>query len=449
MKKLIVNGTVVSPGDPDFVIIDGAVLVEGGHIAEVGTTADLLPRHPDASLIDAKGGVVMPGLVNAHMHLYSTFACGLAGEPAFNFPQILKRLWWKLDRALSLEDVYYSALFPYHRAIVAGTTTVFDHHASPYAVKGSLGTLAKAARAARVRSCFCYEVSDRDGTESLEAGIEENLAFAAEARASGDSMLRGMFGLHASMTISQPTLERAVAGANEAGIGIHVHAAEDVSDQNDCLRKYGKRVVRRYFDAGALGKKSILAHCIHIDEEEKQLLKETGTFVVHNPQSNMNNAVGAADVLGMLGMGVSVGLGTDGMTSNMLEEARIAMLLHRHVKQDPTVAFGEAVDMLVRNNARFASETFGETIGVLEKGAVADIIIVAHYPFTPISAANWYGHFLFGIQPSRVTHTMCNGELLMAEGKVLTCDLAQAASEAGKLSPGTWERFTAMPEQEG
>jgi putative selenium metabolism protein SsnA len=439
-QTLIIHGTVVSPGSPDFVIEDGAVCVEGTTIADVGTTKELVGKYPAASTVNAAGRVVMPGMVNGHMHLYSTFACGLAGEPAFNFPEILKKLWWKLDRALSMEDVYYSAMVPYYRSIISGTTTVIDHHASPWAVKGSLNTLAKAATAAGVRSSFCYEVSDRDGTKSLEAGMAENVEFANQVNSNGN-MLRGMFGLHASMTVTQPTLERSVAMAREADIGIHVHAAEDVSDQDDSLKKYGKRVVQRYQDAGALGPKTILAHCIHVDETERKLLKDSGTFVAHNPESNMNNAVGAADILGMLDEGIRVGLGTDGMTSNMIEEARIAMLLQRQIKGDPTIAFGEAVDMLVRNNAAFASEQFGTKLGTLEKGAAADIIIVEHYPFTPISVDNWYGHFLFGVHPSRVTHTMCNGRFLMAEGKVLTIALEAVAEAARKLSPLTWERF--------
>jgi putative selenium metabolism protein SsnA len=445
-QTLFINGTVVSPGNPDFVLENGAVLVEGARIAEVGPSAELLAGHRDARIINARGRVIMPGLINAHMHLYSTFACGLAPEPAFNFPQILKKLWWKLDRALSLDDVYYSAVFPYHRGICAGTTTMIDHHASPWAVTGSLDVLHDAARGAGVRSAFCYEVSDRDGEKSLNEGIDENIRFIEKTRSADETMAKGLFGLHASMTISERTLNRCVEATNKLGSGIHVHAAEDLSDQEDSLSKYNKRVVQRFYDAGGLHDKSILCHCIHVDDKEKELLKETGTFVVHNPESNMNNAVGAADVLGMLEMGIKVGLGTDGMTSDMLLEARTAMLKHRLVKGDPTVAFGEAVDMLVRNNAAYASKLFGVKLGVIEPGAAADLVMVEHYPFTPINVDNWYGHFLFGIQPSRVTHTMCNGQLLMAEGEVLTIDLAQAAADARKLSPQTWQRFGDMKE---
>jgi putative selenium metabolism protein SsnA len=354
-----------------------------------------------------------------------------------------------LDRALSLDDVYYSALIPYYKAILAGTTTVIDHHASPWAVAGSLDHLAAAAKAAHVRSCFCYETSDRDGERSLEEGLAENARFAAAAQGNGDRMFRALFGLHASMTVGEKTLARAVEAARGLGIGIHVHAAEDVSDQEDCKRKYGRRVVERFHDAGALGEKTILAHCIHVDDHEKRLLRETGTFVAHNPQSNMNNAVGAADALGMFHAGVNIGLGTDGMTSDMREEARIAMLLHRHVKHDPRVAFCEAVDMLVRSNAKFASRLFGVKLGVIEPGAAADLVIVEHYPFTPLTVNNWYGHFLFGVQPSRVSHTMVAGEFVMAEGRVLTLNLQQLASEARKHSPETWKRFETMKIQAG
>jgi putative selenium metabolism protein SsnA len=439
-KTLIIHGTIVSPGAEDLILEDGAVLIEGTTIAAVGPTKTLLPANRDASLVDAKGRIVMPGLVNSHMHLYSTFACGLGGEPARNFPEILKKMWWKLDRALSSDDVYYSALIPYYRAIISGTTTIIDHHASPYAVADSLDILAQAATAAGVRSSFCYEVSDRDGTESCHAGIDENIRFAQKVNGQGN-MLRGMFGLHASMTVGQETLASAVEAAKQLDIGIHVHAAEDVSDQEDSLAKYGKRVVQRYADAGALGPKTILAHCIHVDAAERQLLAESGTFVAHNPESNMNNAVGAADVLGLLEEGVRVGLGTDGMTCDMLTEARIAMLLQREVKRDPTIAFGEAVDILMRTNTKFASEQFGVPLGTLAPGAAADLIIVEHIPFTPINAGTWYGHLLFGIQPARVTHTMCNGRFLMVEGAVTTLDLTEISNATRELSPLTWERF--------
>lgn len=445
---LILHGTVVTPGTPDNVIKDGAVAVSGGRIAAVGDSLELAKRYPTASVVNARGRFVMPGFINGHMHLYSTLALGLAGEPAHNFPQILRKMWWKLDRALSAEDNYYSALIPYYRSIVSGTTTVIDHHASPYAVEGSLDILEQAARAAGVRSAFCYELSDRDGEAIADAGLEENIRYIRKTRESSQNRFRGLMGMHASMTLSEKTLNKAARAAADLGVGVHVHAAEDISDQEHCQKTFGKRVIQRFHDAGVLSPASILAHCIHLTPEEEELLANSGTFVAHNPESNMNNAVGTADVLGLLAKGVKVGLGTDGMTSDMRQEARYAMLLQRQARHDPTVAFGEAVQMLVNNNAAYASKLFGLPLGTLTPGAAADLILVEHYPFTPVSTDNWYGHLLFGVQPARVTHTMVDGKWLMADGIVLSLDLQEISEVCAAGSPRTWERFHAMKEQD-
>lgn len=442
--SLLYNAVVINPGTPSFVLPDGAVLIQDDRIVKVGPSAELLAAHKRIPSVDCRGKVLMPGLINGHMHFYSTFVCGLAGEPAHNFPEILERLWWKLDRALSIDDCFYSTMIPLHRGILSGTTTVIDHHASPYAVEGSLDAVAEACKQSGIRACLCYETSDRDGMAIRDAGIKENARFAERCNKEGGDMLKGLMGLHASMTLSDETLQRTVAHAKELGTGVHVHAAEDLSDQKHCVEHYGRRVVERFYDAGVLGPKTILGHCIHVDAHERQLLKQTGTFVAHNPESNMNNAVGAADVIGMLAEGIHVGLGTDAMTSDMRMEARIAMLLQRQVKADPTVGFGEAVTMLVHENARYASNLFGVPLGVIEPGAKADIILVEHFPFTPISVENWYGHFLFGVQPSRVSHMWVNGEPIMADGKVLTVSLEHMAAEARKLTPSTWQRFREM-----
>ncbi len=327
-----------------------------------------------------------------------------------------------------LEDVYHSALIPYYRCIVSGTTTVIDHHASPFAVEDSLDRLEQAATLAGIRSAFCDEISDRDGPAIRDAGLKENLRYIRKTRSSHQTLSKGMMGLHSSMTVSDETLYQAVAAAKSEGAGVHVHAAEDLSDQTHCMQHYGKRVIQRFHDANALG------------------LTASRTLVASNPESNMNNAVGTADILGLLARGGRVGLGTDGMTSDMRQEARVAMLSQRQHTADPTVAYGEAVEMLVRNNARFASDLFGVPPGVLEPGAAADLIAVEHYPFTPLSGSNWFGHFLFGIQPARVSHTMVHGRWLMVEGQVLTLDLEEVCARIARISPDTWKRFHDMPE---
>ena len=181
---LITNGQLVTWGEDARIIRDGGLLIEGGRIAEIGSTAELLGKYRGDDIVDAGGMLVMPGNLCAHTHFYGAFARGMAipGEPPRDFPEILRRLWWQLDRVLTVEDVRYSALVCLVDAIKHGTTTLIDHHASPNALEGSLDVLADAVQQAGLRAVLCYEVSDRDGAEKAHAGIAENVRFIARAR---------------------------------------------------------------------------------------------------------------------------------------------------------------------------------------------------------------------------------------------------------------------------
>ena len=438
---IISGGTVVTLGDEPRVIPDGAVLIRGNLIEQVGRRAAV--SADDATRIDAAGGVIMPGLINAHNHFYSTFACGIAlgGEPPTNFKEILERLWWRLDKGLTLDDVRYSALVPLCRALHAGTTTVLDHHASPTAVRGSLATLARAATEVGVRASLCYEVSDRDGPEIAQEGLEENAQFLRAYGPRGSGLLAGAFGLHASMTLSEETLQQAAEMGRALHAGFHVHVAESKFDQKDALAKYGKRVVQRLVDADLLNDRTICAHCIHLDEAEMEALLDSGTNVVHNPQSNMNNAVGAAAVLHMLSMGIQVGLGTDAMTSNMFDEMRVAHLLQKHVTQDPRAGFVEACRMLFENNRRIASKFFEHPLGALEPGYLADVIIVDYAPPTPLLGDNLWGHMMFGMPTAPVRWAMVDGQVRLRDGVVLGADEVEVAAKSRELARRLWERF--------
>lgn len=441
LKKLVANGTVVTLGESNQVIENGAVLIDGHLIEKVGPRSTFADEK--AELIDARGGVIMPGFINAHMHYYSTFACGMGipGEPASNFRETLERLWWRLDKALTLDDVEYSALVMMCRGLRAGVTTVIDHHASPGAVTGSLERIAAAASRAGVRSCLCYELSDRDGREIAKQGIEENIAFIKQCRDSADPMVSALFGMHASMTISAETMDAAVEATAGLDTGFHIHTSESRFDPEDSMAKYGKRVVARLADAGALGRKTICVHCIHLDPRERELLSETDTIVVHNPQSNMNNAVGAADVGGMLKQGILVGLGSDGMTANIVDEMRTANIIHKHVAQDPRVGFVEAATMLLGNNAKIASRLFGQSIGSLTPGHLADVITLDYAPPTPLRNETWLGHAIFGLPSARVRTTIVNGKVRMADGALQNVDEVAIARRSRELAAAMWKRF--------
>ena len=440
---LITHGCVVTFDQPDSVIVDGAILIAGDTIAAVGSTADLTARYPEAERLDVGGKLVLPGQICAHTHFYGAYARGLAipGPAPKDFPEILARLWWQLDKALTLEDVYHSALVCLVDAVRHGTTTLVDHHASPNAIDGSLDRIADAVREAGLRAALCYEVTDRDGPERAEAGIRENVRFIDKARREGGPQLAGLFGLHAGLTLSDETLERCRA-ANPAGVGFHIHAAEGPADQEHALARYGQRAIDRLATRGILGPSAIVAHAISIDAWERAQLRDSQTWVSHQPRSNMNNAVGVAAVPAMLRGGMKVVLGNDGFSNDMFTEMKFAYLLHKSYTGDPRVMGGyDVMDVAVRNNAALAESLFGAPLGRLAPGALADVIVLDYYPFTPLTAGNVPWHLLFGFDGGHVTHTIAGGRLLMKDRELLTLDEEAIMTRALERAPGVWQRF--------
>lgn len=440
---LVGNGIVVTRDKTQGVISNGCVAVDHDVIKEIGSTSELKNKYPGEKFIDAQGKVIMPALINTHMHLYSTFARGMAlkDDSPQNFVQILERLWWRLDKKLTLEDVYYSALVPMIDCIKNGTTTIFDHHASPYAIEGSLSKMAEAARLIGLRSCFCYEVSDRDGGEITSQGIKENVEFIRECKKKQDGLINGMFGLHASFTLYGKTLEKCKKANEGTGVGFHIHAAEDLADIEDSISKTGKGVIERLNEYGILGPKTITAHCVHVSKREISLLQETKTNVVHNPESNMGNAVGCAPVLDMMKEGVRVGLGTDGYTSDMFESYKVANILHKFNAKNPSVAWGEVPEMLFEQNAALAGAYFPGISGRLIPGAKADLIVVDYDPPTPFNDDNKNGHILFGMSGRSVETTIINGRVVMEGRKLIDIDEKEIMAKSRELARKLWERF--------
>jgi putative selenium metabolism protein SsnA len=445
---LITNGRVITFGEANEIIPHGAVRVKGDRITDVGDASGLEAVYPDEEVVDAGGQLIMPGNICGHTHFYGAFARGMAipGDPPRDFPEILGKLWWRLDKALSMEDVHYSALVCLVDAIKHGTTTLIDHHASPNAIEGSLDTIAGAVQEAGLRASLCYEVTDRDGPQRARAGIEENARFARSLSGSAKPQLAASFGLHASLTLSDETLAECAKAADGLDIGFHIHAAEGISDQEDSLRKSGKRVVHRLHDAGILGPKSILVHCVHVDAWEMHALRKTGTWVTHQPRSNMNNAVGVAPVETMLRGGIQVAMGNDGFSNNMWAEWKAAYLLHKLWHRDPRRMGGyDVMDMAVANNAALAHTFWPDAaLGELTPGAYADLILVDYQPFTELTAGNLPWHILFGFEASAVTSTMCGGQWLMRDRQLLTLDEGAIAAGARWLSAETWNRYLAL-----
>lgn len=437
---LLANGKVITR-NPEGVgyYEDGGVVTDGSKIVAVGKTADLKAQYPQAEFVDARGGVIMPGLINAHTHIYSALARGLSitGNNPTNFYEVLDGTWWAIDRNLDLEATRASAQALVIDCIKQGVTTIFDHHASFCQIPGSLMQIADVTKEYGMRACLCYEVSDRDGEEKSIQSVQENKDFIDYCEKNPSDMLTAMFGGHALFTISDKTFERMVA-ANNGRVGYHIHVSEGMNDVYDSLQNYGRRPVQRLQDHGILGPKTILGHCIHVNTAEMDIIKATETMCVNNPESNMGNAVGISPILQLIKKGILVGLGTDAYTNDMLESIKVALCSQRHNACAPNVAWCEVTDMLFRNNAIMAEKSFGVPMGKLVPGAAADVIVMDYKPYTPFSDANIDGHMLFGMTGRQCQTTMINGKLLMRDRELTNIDEAAANAKILESSKRLW-----------
>jgi len=437
---IIKNGKLITWEPENQILENNQLLIQDGLIKEIGP--DLEKNYPDEEIVDAGGQYVMPGNICAHTHFYGAFArgMGIPGDAAKDFPEILEKLWWPLDMALDEDGVRYSALVFAVDAIKNGTTTLFDHHASPSFIDGSLDVIGDVLIDAGLRGVLCYEVTDRNGKEGAKKGIDENVRFIKKA--AGIDRLGAAFGLHASLTLDDDTLVACREAIGDEA-GFHIHVGEHQADEYDSLKRGGLRVVDRLKKFGILGPKSIVAHGVHIDQQEAALLKESGTWLTHQARSNMNNAVGVAAIEDFLRLGIPVCLGTDGFYHAMWEEWKTVYFLHKAHHLDPRrMNAMDIVQMGVHNNAALANLYLPETtVGVLQKGAAADLIFVDYHPYTPLSAGNLPWQIIFGIQESMITSTMVAGKFLMKDKQILTLDEEKIAAEAQKIAPEIWKRY--------
>ncbi len=424
---ILAGGTVVTSLDPvrvareELHVVDGRIAAAGGGARQ-----------------DCSGCLVVPGNVCAHTHLYSALARGMpyALEPPANFVQILQRIWWRLDRALDEQSIRASALVGGMEALLSGTTTLVDHHASPNAIDGSLDVIEEALRTLGVRSVLCYETSDRDGPDSARAGILENRRFLGRVRTEGLPLSRGMVGAHASFTLSDETLAACREAAGEHGVGLHVHAAEDAADEQDAVARSGLRVAARLARAGTLDEHTLLAHGVHLDDEEIGLVKAARCSVAHNARSNMNNSIGRAR---LNALGERVSLGTDGIGSDMFEESRSAYF---RLREDDGGTGGDWPLQRLAEGARLAGRAFGEPLlGTLQPGAPADLVVLDYAAPTPVHAGSFAGHWVFGLSARAVRDVMVAGEWVVAERRLTHVDQQQLATAALGEAERLWRRL--------
>jgi len=401
----------------------GWILVEREQVLGVGTG-----EAPAADeTVDLAGAEVWPGLVNAHTHLYSALAGRLPwpAERPRGLPRILESIWWRLDRALDARSIRVSARLGLAEALRHGATTVIDHHSSPLATPGSLDLIAREAAALGVKVGLSFEVTDRNGELPFELGLDENLrALAAYAT---HPSARVLFGLHASFTLSEKSLER-VADLVPFETPFHLHCAEAEEDLAHARSLGYESVVDRLAAQGFLRQGTLLAHCVHLAPGDAELIAETGAYVAHCPQSNAHNRVGTADVMAMLGAGVRVGLGSDGFASGMLTEARYA---RDQGAERGTLLPRQAAELLLAGGAAIATSVFGRPLGRLEAGEDADFIVLE-----PGEG---------GLSPRRRIHRVVSrGRTVCLDGELPGVDLAALRAEADDEAARLWERIQAL-----
>lgn len=408
---------------------DNGYIVFNEKIIETGNMEAFTDRGYD--IVDCKGHLVMPSLTVAHTHIYSTFARGIDMEfNPTNFQEILDQLWWKLDSHLESDDIYFSGLTAASEYAKNGVTAVIDHHAGG-AVAGSLDLLKKSFEEIGIRGLFCFETSDRFNVDEC---IAENIK-------SGD-----MFGLHASMSLSDKTLEKVSKALGNKPI--HIHVAESWLDQENCLSFHGERVINRLDRFGLLHKNSILSHCIHINEAEADIIAERECAIALNITSNMNNAVGLPDYRMFADKGIRCLIGNDGMSMGITGEWLSLYLAMKHKYLSPT-AFG-LLDLLyiIDNNNNYINDAMGIRIGRLEKDCDADILMIPYNPPTPIHACNTFGHIIFGLASNfKPNNVWCGGKLIVEDYKNVSISPEKIAL-ARKTAEKLWSRISGSDKNE-
>ncbi len=437
-RMLLLGGRIIAPGEDQQFTPEGYIEVTGGIITAVG------PGDPPAAevdeLVDLSGMTILPGMINAHTHMYSALALGLPPpeQAPGNFREILEQVWWRLDRALDAESTRSSFEVGLIDSLRAGVTTVIDHHSSPSFVGGSLDQLAEVAGGLGLNVALAFEATDRNGEEAFEAALEENLA--ARRKFANDPYVLPLLGLHASFTLSDKSLKKVREVLDqEPGWGVHVHLAEDRADQADAEERGYPSVVQRLAHFGLLGKHSLLAHGLHLQPGDLDVLARERAMLAHNPTSNANNRVGllAAETIQRL----LSGLGTDGMQANMLAEAKEGALI-RSSHQGGGETGVDYLGLLFYNNAELATRLFGRPLGRLSPGHQADLAIYDYHPRTAITADNWAAHLLFGLGLPR--EVMVQGCFRLYDGELVETNESEIRQRARKQSARLWRKMQAL-----
>jgi putative selenium metabolism protein SsnA len=436
MPTFFHDATLVQLDPP--AVAPGNLRVDDGKIVSLGEGARDIAGD---EIIECNGAVLMPGLVNGHTHLYSALAAGMPAPPRQpgNFLEILQFIWWRLDRAHTLESVETSGQIGALAALRCGTTTLIDHHASPSAIDGSLSALEQGIASIGCRAVVCYETTCRNRVTEAREGLAENERYIHLCQQRKDGVFAGLVGAHASFTLNNDALAGCADLAQRLGTGLHIHVAEDPVDERITLEKYGARLLDRFALNGLMEGQQIFAHGMHLSEADRAYINERRNIVVaHNPRSNMNNGVGYTPVREL----EQVALGTDGIGADMWNEARIALFKSHDTGR--ALPYSRPLSMLGMS-ARIASYYLGVKLGTLEIGAAADLLLTDFRPATPLAADNLAGHFLFAMGPEFVRDVMIAGKWRLRDGRPVSCDEAAVRANSVSVAAKLFDRMAALP----
>lgn len=440
---LILKNLTALQFEPAIVLGDTQIAIEGTRILEVG--AGLVEKYPQAHVLDLKGKLVMPGIVCAHNHFYSGLARGIMAniKPCPDFISTLKNLWWRLDRALDEESLYYSGLICALEAIKSGCTTVIDHHASPNFIAGSLATLRHGFIKAGLRGMTCYETTDRNGGEKeLRAGVDENLAFArlidaAKAKGEEPYLMEAHLGAHAPFTVSDAGLEMLRDAVESTGRGLHIHVAEDRYDVSHSHDRYSQDPIERLAAHGLINNKTLIGHGLYLSDADIAILNDRDAFLVHNARSNMNNNVGYKHKISAVR---NLALGTDGIGADMFEEMKFAYFKHRDAGGS---LWPDSFTRFLWNGNTLLERNFGARFGRIEAGYQADLTICSYDSPTPLVAQNVGGHLAFGMNSGSVDSVMVNGQMVY-QNRAFPFDVEPIYAQARKVAAQLWHRMDAL-----
>lgn len=441
---LITNGLVVTLDGTRRILKDGAILVEGNRIERVGTSKDLRRFSAD-EVLNAEHGIVCPGFICAHSHLYGILLRGapLKINPPTDFTQNLQRIWWPVDEALTLQDAYSSALAASVALLRTGTTTVADTYSGPNSVNGALDYVARGIEEVGIRGIISFEATERHNREEGFRGVNESLRFIRQRK---KGRVFGMVSLHASFTVTDELISYAVRQAEDLEAILTMHACEGLGETYHNLERYGMRTIERLDRVRALGPRTVLAHCVNVNDDELQLIAKTQSKVAHNPLSNQLNAVGVAPVPRMLDLGITVGLGNDGYIFDVFENMRAAYLIHRIPQHDPRTTSAEKTVELATVNA---AECYGLTdLGSLAAGKRADIVIMKPRLLpTPLDQRTVYSHLVNTISGCDVDTVLVDGEVVLRNEMPTRVRVADVNKVAQRSAENLWKRLRRVGQQ--